>query len=307
LSHDILIHVGYPKAASTWLQEHVFTDRAQGFLSPWGHRAGLAIQEFVIVNPFRYSPDEARAAFADGLSEARKYGLVPVLSEETLVGDPVSGRYWGRTAADHIHAAFPEARIIICIREQKSFILSAYREHVKIGGTYSLERFLGALAERPGFAGICQLDALEYDLVIDYYERLFGKRRVLTLVFEELDTAAADFLGRLYSFAQVKPSSFPVLKRENVGYKGFTLKLRRVGNRYVPRPDVMQDDYPLSRRLLDRASRLSDYVIPNKIHDSAQRRLEAMITEFIGDYFRASNRRTATLLGSRKLLASYDL
>ncbi|MGB5896745.1 MAG: hypothetical protein WBG66_00975, partial [Geitlerinemataceae cyanobacterium] len=77
-----LIHVGYPKAASTWLQQTLFSDEKAGFYAPWGFPSGDAIEQFVLTNSFRFNPKSARQFFAPGLQEAAEKDLIPVLSQE---------------------------------------------------------------------------------------------------------------------------------------------------------------------------------------------------------------------------------
>ena len=108
-----LIHIGYPKAASTWLQQVIFKDENAGFLDPWGVHSLEALKQFAFPNPFRFSAESARQVFEPGLQEAARKELVPVLSREALVGNPIWGHYWGKDVADRMHAVFPEAKIFI--------------------------------------------------------------------------------------------------------------------------------------------------------------------------------------------------
>jgi len=39
--YQLLIHIGYPKAASTWLQYEIFSQEQAGFMSPWGPYQGF--------------------------------------------------------------------------------------------------------------------------------------------------------------------------------------------------------------------------------------------------------------------------
>ena len=46
----ILVHLGYHKTATTWLQSAIFSEERLGFVSPWGPQAGVAVDEFVLAN-----------------------------------------------------------------------------------------------------------------------------------------------------------------------------------------------------------------------------------------------------------------
>ena len=67
---EVVLHVGYPKTASTWLQETVFSNPASGFLCPWdGYDDCRArtISAFVTVNSFSDDAAYARSFFEEGL------------------------------------------------------------------------------------------------------------------------------------------------------------------------------------------------------------------------------------------------
>jgi hypothetical protein len=83
-----LIHIGYHKSGTTWLQQEVFCQRSLGFCAPWGRQSHLAIDRFVIVNPFQFNAGEARRQFMAGLRQAADDNLVPVITSADLCGHP---------------------------------------------------------------------------------------------------------------------------------------------------------------------------------------------------------------------------
>jgi hypothetical protein len=66
--HRMLIHVGYPKTGSTWLEEDLFSRPAAGFWSPWRIEAK---EQFLLSNPYRFSAERVRGVFEPGIEEAR--------------------------------------------------------------------------------------------------------------------------------------------------------------------------------------------------------------------------------------------
>ncbi|TVQ49557.1 MAG: hypothetical protein EA365_00325 [Gloeocapsa sp. DLM2.Bin57] len=132
----LLIHIGYPKTASTFLQTVIFNNEENGFVSPWGTQAAIAIEEFVLTNPFLFDPEYTRQKLMPDIHKAEKEGLIPVLSNEGLVSLNIHSykNYMADCIANRINQAFPDAKILIMIREQKSMIYSAYKEHIKGNG-----------------------------------------------------------------------------------------------------------------------------------------------------------------------------
>ncbi len=296
-SRPLLIHVGYVKTGSTWLQRNLFSDPIAGFYAPWGAPAHEAIEQFVIVNPLTFDAGRARAVFASGTNDAQARSLVPVVSHEMLAGDPARGQYWEKEAADRIHATFPAARIFISIREQRSMILSLYREYVKGGGTYAIRRFIGRSGRKPGFAPICQFEHLEYDLLIAHYQKLFGPANVCVLPFELLKTDRNAFVTRLMRFARAHGTPSCPNRAENVGLGSGVLALRRALNRVCTEPDFSIRHRPLSYRISSKCCSIADRALPRYLHDRADARQRWIISQEAKGWFSASNERVSKMTG----------
>lgn len=299
-----LIHIGFPKTASTWLQKVVFTDESLGFSIPWGNKCALAIDQCVLGGPYSFSPEQALAKFKSHIHEPSS--LTPVISDEILVGDPMQGKYWGRMIADRLFDVFPSAKIFICIREQKSYVLSAHKEHVRGGGTYSLQRFIGHNLNKPGFAGILQKNFLEYDTVISYYQNLFGKDKVLILPFEMLRHEPQVFLDRLLDFSTDKKGSVN-FESERSAYKGGTVSIRRILNKYTPQADWGSGYMPIPLILLNKLCTFTDKVIPKDYHAKVDAKHKDIINAWVGDDYRASNNKTSSLTGLDLARYGYDV
>ena len=291
-----LVHIGYPKTASTWLQKAVFNDERNGFYAPWGLPSGEATEQFVLANGFRFSAEASRRVFETGLAPATDRNLVPVLSQETLVGSQIRGRYWGKEVADRLHQVLPEARIFLLVREQNSMILSSYREHIKMGGITTIERFIGMERRNRGFGALCRLDFLEYDLLIAYYQQLFGKENVLVLPFELLKKNRKLFLQKLSEFSGLDIIPDTDRKAHNVGFKGATVELRRKLNYFFQSDDFGGGKLPLNWCVAQKISTTFDRLIPKSIHDRAEGYLQECIDTAVGNYFDRSNRRTSQLI-----------
>src|SRR5215216_4296052 len=77
-----LLHIGYHKTGTTWLQRQVFPNAEAGFsfvARPKALRPG-----FVVVDPFDFEPQIVRKNFEPRIREAQEKDLVPVLSFERL-------------------------------------------------------------------------------------------------------------------------------------------------------------------------------------------------------------------------------
>lgn len=302
-----LIHIGYPKAASTWLQQSLFNDEQTGFFAPWGLPSYESIEQFIIANGFRFSAKEVRQKFETGLQEAAQRNLIPVISEEFLIGHQVEGKYWGKDVADRLNSTFPEAKILMVIREQKSEILSSYRQYIRRGDAASLSRFIGVGETRkPGIGAICQLDYFEYDLAIAYYHQLFGADNVLVLPFEVLVKDPQTASQKIIEFAGAngKFTSNPIPK--NVGFKAGTLMFRQQINGFCVPPETPNSPRTLPWRVGYKLSELVDRFLPQKYHDRAEQYYRDSIAKAVGNTFQESNKRTSHLIGINLSEIGYD-
>lgn len=297
---SLLVHVGYHKTATTWLQNAIFDDETLGFVSPWGRQAGVAVDEFVLVNPFRFDAARARSRFEQGLAHARERQLVPVLSNEALCGQPVSGgRFeYGKYVVDRLHQAFPDAKVLIVVREQRAALLSHYREYIANGSYGDLARFIGGRELPPGFAPDCPLDHFEYDAFVGHTQALFGARSVLVLPFEMLKEQRDAFLAELYRFVERPVPTVPDHAPQRVGARGMGLALKRACNRVnFGKADWARPSQPLSVELVSRATGWVERLVPerwNKAHEEGLRRhLEAQI----GSRYARSNARLKQITG----------
>lgn len=292
-----IIHIGYPKTGSTWLQQCVFNQPSLGFFPI---SSGTGAEQFIQTNDFCFSPETARNSFVTELETATQQSLVPVLSNEILAGDQIKGAYWGKTAADRIHATFPQAKILLLIREQKSILLSSYREFIKLGGTSTLETFIGSGQEKPGFAPICQFDHFKYHLLVEYYRQLFGAERLLVLPFEYLNADRNDAIRRLLNFADLTPTLSDIQLSQssrNVGHNAAAIAVRRQLN-FICEPGFFGNESPpVTWRMAQKISRFIDILTPRAIYKPIEDSWKAYIKERVGDRYRNSNRITSQLIG----------
>jgi Sulfotransferase family len=301
---SVLIHVGYHKTGTNWLQRRFFSDPATGYR--WlGKRPGShPVRRFVRDRPLEFDPASVRAALDPMIAEAREAGLVPVLSLERLSGSALSGGYDSVRIADRLHQVFPDGRILVVVREQRSMVVSTYKGYVQQGGAAPLEHFLGgrrsATFRVPGFDPAY----LEYDRLIAYYRGLFGVENVLALAFDRFVEDGRGFVERIAAFAG-RPvpgdvlDALPYGHRENVRTtSALTLSVVRRLNQLAPPTDVNPAPLLESRaaaRLADRLVRRDPLRRPSA---GADERLRRAVDEWAGDRFAASNVRLSALLGA---------
>ena len=300
-SKQPLVHIGYHKTGTTWLQQEVFSSSAVGFSQVGGaHR-------LIAVNAFSFKPRKVRKQMERRIGDVRDLGLTPVLSSERLSGAPHFGGYDSEIIADRLAAVFPNARIMVVIRQQTDMFLSIYKQYIRRGGAASLRQYLAAPRDgywMPQF----RFEYLEYHRLIARYQDLFGAVNVLVLPYELLRAQPKDFLAKVSEFVGLPPAE-PRFLPLNVSLSALSLSLRRHANRYFVQDPVNPAppfDFPRSHAILERSSRMVDAIAPVTLLERYERRWRHRAAREVGTRFAHSNARTAALTGLDLQMFGYD-
>jgi hypothetical protein len=292
----LLIHVGYHKTASSWLQNCIFSNESLGFYAPWTVNTGEVAQVFLMANEYRYDIEQARRTFEKGRRTARAKSLLPVLSNQDLCGYPMYGQYYGRQVAERLHETFPNANILIGIREQQSMLLSQFKQYVRQDGIHPLDVFIGTGTERVGFSPIFRLDHLEYDLLVEHYQQLFGRNNVLVLPMELLRVDAQWYVQRILDSCGRSAACNVSYPSENAGWGGVAIALKRRLNFVFPQDPLGRRQYRLNHASYA-VSSLVDRITPRRLHKLVDGKWKRAIERRVSDYYRSSNRRLSELIG----------
>ena len=300
----VLLHVGYHKTGSRWLRgallqqpEHGLRLGRQVRRRPSGaaprRRPAARVRR-------RAEPRRVRAAARSGSSTT---GLSPVVSFERFSGNPFSGGYDSKEIADRLVEVFPGARVLVVVREQRSMIVSTYKQYVREGGALSPSKFMLPPTSRSLRVPWFDLRHFEYHHLLGYYRRLFGPEAVLALAYEQFVADPRAFVDRIARFAG-RPLATrrwprcPFDTRTNPGPPATAITVRRVLNGLGvctdlnPAPPLAS---PVFWRLGKRVDRLS--LAPRQAVDREEEKLRRTVEEIVGDRYVDSNRQTAELLG----------
>lgn len=234
-----LLHIGYHKTASSWFQLH-FYPRVQNCV--YIHRKQVR-QAFLHDSAFAF--DAGEAARILGVQAGERY----ILCEEELSGNIHSGGLFGflsKEVAYRQKALFPDADVVVFIRNQLDMIGSVYKQYVKEGGTRSPRgylfpaRRLSQSGFQPAKVPLFSFDHFDYAPLIAHYEDLFGADRVHVYLFEDFERdnqAFAEAFAARHAL-DVAGEVFGGRKIYNPGYRNGTLYLARLLNLFS-RDDVI--------------------------------------------------------------------
>ena len=209
-----IIHIGYPKTATTWFQKSIFPNISNFKLIP-----KETLQKYIV--------SASEGEFEKFIVDYKK--LLPdnnfILSDEDFITNkpehisPIE-------KAKRLQKLFPNAQIILFIRNQPDIIASAYSQHIKAGGTLNPNQYIETLIQSD------KLSLWKYDKIIEIYQNLFGKSAVNVFLYESINQP--DFL--LKFFQQFKFQ----LKENNISKKlynkhlcPFVLSITRALNHFT--------------------------------------------------------------------------
>ena len=306
-----LVHIGYHKTGTTWLQEHLFARRDAGFAVPFDRKTTLN-QVMVEPYPLAFDPAAARAALRPAVDRLLAEGRIPVITSESLSGEDASGGYQGKEMADRIHAVFPDANILIVIREQQDIIRSSYQMYLRGNGLVSLRHYLDA--PRPARAmPFFHLDYYKYDRLIAYYHRRFGRERVLALPYELLAANGEAFAGAILQHAGARPvRGLPFGARPKKSWPAFAVAMKRYMNPFADR--VVQNGYSwlcpdIRLRYVQNWAfrRVFNPLSPAFLDRLVERRWRRIIAARVAGHYAESNRATSQLIGRDLAVLGYEV
>ena len=304
-----LIHIGFYKTATSWMQKYLFTEQ-------FGFTVAMIPAEVQITliepGPFRFAPQQALGFYQKRVARSDPQAT-RLISVEALSGDlPSTGRN-ARQNADRLRATFPQAKILLVTREQKSLLRSLYKSMVAWGSTFSISRLLEPVAYPQPHE--FNFDFLRFDLLAGYYIRLFGKENVLVLPYEMLQRSPREFLRRIIAHAgrdmQTAPEGErypPFGKRVNK-----TVSLSAIAyQRWLNRLALAANGAPVSRfgndEMVKRINRRMRHFPSIPYLDAhLERRFAATVAEGTMGKFTESNKRLQSMMGLNLAQYGYDM
>lgn len=311
----LLIHLGYHKTGTSYLQRVIFNDTDSGYCLPVNRHELRNV--FVSTGSFEFDAEEIREQFQSQVGQTPD-NLVPVLSHEQLSGQPYGGGYGlrkrerevsRREIADRLYSCFPEAKILIVIREQKEMIRSIYKFLVcGWQGRLSarIEQFLDQSPLQDGYSPLFKLDYLEYHQLIRYYQELFGKSSVLVLPYELFRDDPLHFINQIRNFSGLETIDSIAEYQINVSPSAAICSIRRVTNRFIVSPNKPGTVSRNEKRVAALVSKLKRY-IPGSIQEKAEKTLIQKINQAVDGVYAESNQTTSKLTGLNLGKLGYEM
>jgi len=311
MTRPLLLHVGYHKTATTWLQSVLFTP-GQGFHEVLDHAA--VFDRLIAPHGLDFAPADPAERIAAAQKAAPAGARVDVISLESLSGLPFAGGRESdayarrlRAVADLIDA--PRITVLIGVREQCALLASVYMQYLYRAGTQPPRRFF---EERPfrGYFGF-SAQTFCYDRLVGLYQELFGARNVLVLPQELIardQQAAVRLIGTACGHDDLARAAWQPRTARMPSYPQYAVPLlRRVNHlrREACNPAPMIDLGRLGTLGYRGAGWLARKApLPRAV--ASARPVTAHVRARFGGRFADSNRRLAEMLHHEVALPGYQ-
>jgi len=206
----------------------------------------------------------------------------------------------------------PQAKILIVVREQKATIRSLYKTFVIWGMPHSIDRILEPV--EPNLSPQFNLDFLRYDLLVAYYQQLYGKENVLVLPYEAFEENGADFLRKIFSFCEIdkveeRVKKLPIKRRVNRGQTLLNLLIERWRNYFfLSTPFNYAGLFkPSEANLKARIARSKKNIFPAFMDNWFERNFQKKVKEQCEGQFASSNRKLCEITGLDLKQYGYEL
>lgn len=191
----IVIHIGMHKTGTTFLQREVFPKIPN-------------INYQTDINLFTPVVSDAINLFSDENLDGGSYRLFTTCEQRD-------------TIIKNLHTLYPDAHIILCLRDKESWLHSAYKQYIVAYQSCSFKEYKQRL-------DTAKLDYAEY---ISLIKSLFN--HVYVCYYNELKKNPQQFVNNLCDFIGVKTPPF----NRNIVYKSITdtqVKLIRLYDKLLP-------------------------------------------------------------------------
>lgn len=220
------LHIGFSKAASTWLQdlfrqsEDIFLVYKTYFFSPLDSK--IYDRGFDYYTSFFEEANENQV-----IIESQEHIILPEIHPELQCA--VINLDSVKSVAERIKAYLPNVKVILIIRNQEEMILSRYLQYVVQGGGLKPRDFFDELIfENSNYLRYADYRYFEIVQILEY---IFGQENFLVLLQEELFKGRLNSIKKISDFLGCEINSSKI-KKKNVGNSYHAINLIRFLNKY---------------------------------------------------------------------------
>lgn len=280
-----IIHIGYNKTGTTWLQHNFFP-----FVTNASFLDRATVHRLLIdTNSFSFNADEVRNKLSKNADKRI------IISEEEFCLTARAKPHIKTALIKQLQQVYPNAQIVVFIRNQVDRLLSLYLYYLKrSGGTYSFHNFLFKKNKLNTNILDLKLDNSNYHHFINFLCETFGQQNVHVYLYEEFAENNVLFLSK---FCQVHNLEVDIealhFTRVNSALKRNFIPIARFTNLFTE-PHIADRNHLITIPYLDKACgrlypKINRWGIWGKSAEPKDL-LNRQTLDFLNNYFRVSNR-----------------
>ncbi|MEX2596738.1 MAG: sulfotransferase domain-containing protein, partial [Salibacteraceae bacterium] len=216
---EVFIHVGIPKTGSTFLQKKVFKNI--NHLDYYKSHPYLAERVDSIPNmSFSDDIDDLSNEITEYISKNSIKKLL--ISNESLFGHPLHNFLNHELIIRNLKVIFPNAKILVVIRNQIDFFESLYKYVVYLGYPLNKSQFFriedGQFQKWGYNKGVnISIFSLDYYKLMEVYEKYYSKDVISLLPYEKLRELPNEFKHSLEEWICEEINDWPITSKVNIG------------------------------------------------------------------------------------------
>ncbi|MEO9475292.1 MAG: sulfotransferase domain-containing protein [Cyclobacteriaceae bacterium] len=222
-----IVHIGYPKTATTFLQWEVFPN-LEGVNYVDYRTCEQIFTPLIYLDEFDYDLSSVQETLKAYVLERTN-----LFSFEGLVGPPFIYKGLGRSVIPERLRALGFDKIIITLRNQEDMLDSLYRQYVIQGGVVRFADFIDRKKRWNLYQRSFNMDFLKYDSLICKCNEIFGKDNVLVLRTEDLKKDTNAFINQIEYFVGSDMEKGRPSKKVNQSMSNLSIAVLRVVNHFI--------------------------------------------------------------------------
>ncbi|MFP4555382.1 MAG: hypothetical protein ACLFNU_00805 [Bacteroidales bacterium] len=280
-----IIHIGYNKTATTWFQQNLFPFvRNCHYVKP-----KIINKELIYKDHYLFEKQKTRDFF-ESLSNKRL-----LISSEDFCLTARSNPFFKVGILKRVKETFPDAHMIVFIRNQLDRLLSLWLFYIKnSGGTYSFEKFIAnKISRKYGGHSDISLNNLRYHYFLNSMVEIFGRENVSIYLYEEFASSNLQFTSLFCERHNFEVDLEKInFSKANEGLRKHLVPLYRFTNLFT-KPKILHRNFALNIPGFDKLISKKLYVLNNfklmgkKVSpkDFANKKT----LDYIADYYKESN------------------
>lgn len=280
-----ILHIGLHKTGTTWFQKRFYTNVENcNFID-----REVVREKLLKPGVFQFNADAAALYFS-------RFSKKIIICEEDLTIGMRGNSLIQKELFERLKVVFPDACVIVFLRNQLEKIASAYCYYLKNnGGTFGFQRFLKYRHENPYSNFSFKPENLFYHHFLELMQQYFKKENIFVYLYEDF---AADNKKFLEGFSSVHNLQVDLdrisFDRENERIRNGLILIARFSNLFT-KPRIfhrtMLINLPywtgLNRSMLKRLNKLSFFGKPPTALEIMGRKTY----DYYWDFYKGSNRK----------------